>query len=415
MKTTRFFYIFSAILFLMTFSTPVLSQDAVPVTVSEEDDALDEKGGLYKGFDIPMPDIPYFNKEQIIEHMQYFEDMAPSDDKYSGYRIFIPKGWEKAPEEIIRNTASAEGYILGEIAKYDSDPDDLGKSTVRIEAIDLEHNISAKNWLLKYLLDYGYVLEGLSEKNWSRAEALGVIYKNKEVDYKDRMVAQINGKRIILVTYSSPVYLWEQEKSYQATVAKSFNITEVATSYQEEMLSFDITGYVEFKYPSNWKLGILNQKDYDRPSIRLINLDEYDRRAEEHGHDKKEQYSKGIISVQTIIFEGTGTTLAYEVDAQKDVVQKLGIELGEKIKSDMKIVFPTMVESTKLDIFYGNNVKEDNPNYEVWVAYMKNDEAYYIVTMVTPNKGSRYFAWVENKSAFEAIVSSLEPISFYDE
>lgn len=370
---------------------------------------------IYAGFDIPMPEIPYFTKEQIIENMQFIEKEKPSDDEYSGFRLFIPKTWVPAPDAIIRNTINEEGKVLGEIAVFYSDPNDTAKSTITIEGIDLEHNISAKNWLLKYVLDYGYVLEGIEEKDWNRAEALGVIYNNGGIDYKDRIVAQINGKRIVLFKFSSPLFLWEQEKSQQATVGKSFRMLKYAKSFQQEMVPYDVTGYAEFMYPANWKLGTLNQNDFDRPSIRLINFDDYGDDLDQDGRKDKIQFSKGLMNIQIVIYDNTGTSITDEIEVQKTVAENLGIKAGKKLKHDLKLVFPGSTEINKLDIYEGVSTNENNPNYEIWVAYMKNEEAYYFVTMMTPNRESRYFAWTENKSSFEAIVSSLEPISFYEE
>lgn len=397
---------------LLCFTLPAFAQEGGGEQ-SGEHDLLGERRDIYAGFDVEMPQIPYMTKEEIIEKMQFFQEEKPADDPFSGFRTFIPKSWEQAPTSLIRNTIQ-NGHIIGEIARYYSDPNDLAQSTVKIEAYELEHNISAKNWLLKYLLDYGYVFEGLTERDWNRAEALGVIYNDASIDYKDWIVAQINGKRVILMTYSSPLFLWEQEKTYQATVAKSFRMLKFAKSFQNEMLSYDVTGYVEFMYPANWNLGTLNQSDFDRPSIKLINLDDYGDDVDQDGRIDETQFSKGIINIQVIVYENTGTSITDEIEIQKELASDLGIEVHSKLKHNLDIVFPTTTEVNQLDIYEGSS-NEGNPNYEIWIAYMQNAESYYFVTMLTPNKDSRYFAWTENKSAFESIVSSLEPISFYEE
>ncbi len=402
------------------FSSPVFSQDHAETTVvtsseeeSSEHDLVGDKRDIYAGFDVELPDIPYMTQEEIIEKMQFFQEEKPSDDPFSGFRTFIPKGWTQAPNSLIRNTIQ-NGRIVGEIARFSSDPNDLAQSVVRIEAYELEHNISAKNWLLKHMLDYGYVFEGLTERDWNRAEGLGVIYNDESFDYKDRIVAQLNGKRVILLIYSSPLFLWDQEKVYQATVAKSFRMLKFAKSFQHEMLSYDVTGYAEFMYPANWKLGTLNQNDFDRPRIKLFNLDDYGDDVDQDGRVDEQQFSKGIINIQVVVYENTGTSITDEIEIQKELASDLGIEVTKKLKHNIKLMFPQSTRVNELDIYEGTST-EGNPNFEIWIAYMENDEAYYFITMITPNKDSRYFAWTENKSAFEGIVSSLDPISFYEE
>ncbi len=411
----KIFKTFAILSFLIGILMIVPSISYAQSSDDQEPDVVGARKDIYAGFDVEMPDIPYFTKDEIIQKMQFFEKEKPSDDEYSGYRLFVPKSWEEAPEFIIRNTVNTDGYILGEVAKYYSNPNDTAKSTITIEAIELEHNISARNWLLKHILDYGYVLEGIDEKNWNRAEALGVMYNDGGIDYKDRVVAQINGKRIILFKYSSPLFIWEQEKQFQSTVAKSFRILNFAKSFQEDMLTYDVTGYAEFQYPANWSLGNLNQNDFDRPSIKLINLDDYGDDADRDGQKDQRQSSKGLMNIQIVLYDNTGTSITDEIEVQKNIAESIGIRPGKKLTHDVEITFPNLTEINRLDIYEGVSIEENNPNYEIWVAYMKNEEAYYFVTMMTPTRGSRYFAWTENKSAFEAVVSSLEPISFYEE
>ena len=415
MKIFKFLLIFSFLLLnFSVFSEKALSQDEGGGEVQINTPSTGATRDIFKGFDIPMPEIPTFTKEQLIEKMQFFQNERPSDDEYSGFRVFVPKKWKEASESIIRNTLNEEGRIIGEVARYDSDPNDPARSTVTVMAEELKHNISAKSWLLNYLIDSGYVMEGLNEISWNRAEALGVIYNDDSIDYKDRVLALVNGKRVLIITYSSPLFLWDQEKSHQATVLKSFNVLKHAKSFQEEMMMYDITGYAQFQYPSKWNLGTLNQEDFDRPNVKLINLEDFGEDMDQDGRKDEHQYSKGIINLQIVIYENTGTSITDEIENQKKVAENLSIKPGLKLDHNIDLVFPSNTEVNKLDIYEGVS-NENNPNYEIWVAYMKNDEAYYFVTMLTPNRDSRYFAWTENKHAFESILSSFEPVSFYEE
>ena len=286
---------------------------------------------------------------------------------------------------------------------------------------DLLENIENHTELIKnvgtryYVYDRSNYIKSLNEKDWNRAEALGVIYNDESLDYKDWIVAQIDGKRVVIMKFSSPLYYWEDEKRLQATTAKSFRMLKFAKSFQHEMVPYDVTGYAEFMYPASWKLGTLNQSDFDRPSIRLINLANYGEDADRDGHKDDQKYSKGIISIQIVLYDNTGTSIADEVETQKNIAENMGIRSGKKLRHDMDIVFPQSTKLNMLEVYEGVSTTENNPHDEIWVAYMKNEEAYYFVTMLTPNRETRYFAWTENKSAFEAIVSSIEPISFYEE
>jgi hypothetical protein len=286
---------------------------------------------------------------------------------------------------------------------------------IRIEAYELEYNISAKNWLVRHLIDYGYVVEGIKEYNWRHAEALGYIYNKDTPDFKVRVVARMNGDRLLIMKYSAPSHVWEAEKSYQATVARSFNFTSPDTYENIEMLEYDITGYVEFVYPETLQVGQLNQKDFDRPRVKFFNREEAQEEYDEAGRKIKEVMSKGIINFQVVIHSNTNTSLADEIEEAKKDFEKLGIKVNKKLSHDVNLLFPYATKINRLDIFQGESIEEKNPGYEIWIAYMTNEEAYYIVTMVTPSADSRYFAWNENKSAFEAIVSSIEPISLYEE
>ncbi|MCB9980458.1 MAG: hypothetical protein H6863_04915 [Rhodospirillales bacterium] len=372
----------------------------------------------YFGFDVKMPEISYLNRDEIVNQMNFIEELEPSGDEYSGYKIFIPKGWQKVTDNLLRNQTDT-GVIYGDIATFISNVADPTASTVKIEALELEHNISAKNWIAKYFLDFGYMLEGIQEDSWSRAEALGVIYEEGKVDYRERVVVYINGPRVITMRYASPLFRWDQEKQYQATVAKSFQLTKTDPVKLNKMTDYSLIGYADLSYPSSWEVQVTNQKDYDRPYVRFVNPEEVDPALKEYSNTeedkKKEIKSKGLIWVQAVIYENTNTSIAEEIERQKETAQKLQMEIVRKYGTinNVSLPFPKGMSLTQLDIYQVKNTAQKSNSYELWIATMKNDFAYFFVTMITPSKDSRYFAWVENKSAFEGVVSSLVPQDYY--
>ncbi|MCB9973628.1 MAG: hypothetical protein H6854_03595 [Rhodospirillales bacterium] len=381
-------------------------------------DTAEEITEDYFGFDVKMPEIPYLSKDEIVNQMSFIEELKPSGDEYSGYKIFVPKSWKKITDNLLRNQTDT-GVIYGDIATFISNVADPAASSVKIEALELEHNISAKNWIAKYFLDFGYMLEGIQEDSWSRAEALGVIYEEGKVDYRERVVVYINGQRVIMMRYASPLFRWDQEKQYQATVAKSFQLTKTDPVKLNKTTDYSLIGYADLSYPSSWEVQAANQKDYDRPYVRFVNPEETAPALEQFlnsdANKKKEIKSKGLIWVQAVIYENTNTSIAEEIERQKETAQKLQMEIVKKygVINNISIPFPKGMSLTQLDIYQVKNTAQKSNTYELWVATMKNDFAYFFVTMITPSKDSRYFAWVENKSAFEGVVSSIVPQDYY--
>jgi hypothetical protein len=389
----------------MTKNMPILYIVALVVLLCLSPRVHAQEDGIFMSFEKELPDVAVISKKQLVEQMQYIEELSPEDDPYAGFHMFIPKGWERAPSELIKN-AQVNNSLIGGISAYYSDPHDLMRSAVYVETYELKRNISAKNWLIMHLLDYGYLFEGIKAFDREKAEALAVIYDDESIDYKERIVARINGNRVILMRFSTPLNRWEQEKHIQATTAKTFRILREDDTTIYHFLSYNLGGYIKFQYPDSWTIGVQQIDNYDRTSINLF---KYEAAYDEGRMAHDARLSSGIINVKVVQYRNIQTDVANEIRLVKETLENKGYKFGDLINYDILLDYPDDTNFQNFEIYEAASENQKSANFEIWIASMKTDEYFYLVSMITAKRDQQFFRWIENKSAFEEIISSLRP------
>ena len=388
----------------------------ISLTVFAQDRSDDN--ALFKDLEKPLPEIPVLSKDELVQQFKFIEEKSPGADPYSGFVMFIPKSWVAAPPELIKNFKQ-QGKIIGDVAKYYSDLHAPVRSAISIEAHARKSNVSAKNWLVNYLIDYGYLIEGVQGFDRNKAEAIATLYNVKDIDYRHRVSARINGDRVIVVHYSVPVPFWDDEKIFQATTLKTFNLTLKDTASVYQTLTYDLNGWAEFEYPDTWFSMLPDTDNYDRISVNLARFEKsfYESELQAmHARQKNEFMSSGLMNVRLIWFENLDTTLVDEIDLVKKSISERGYEIVlPKMEYTIPLDYPADSTVRNMEIYKMRYKDERDPSFELWIASMKYDGFYFIVTMLMADKDEQYLKWIENKSAFELVVSSFDLIPQYDE
>lgn len=382
------------------------------VDVMAQREQVEEEAGIFKNLEVPLPDVPVFTKDEVIQEFKFVEEKAPSADPYSGFRMFIPKSWVQAPPELVKNFKQ-RNKLIGDVALFYSDLYAPVRSSISIEAYALQHNISVKNWMLTYLIDYGYLLEGIKEYDRNSVEVLATLFDVKDLDYKERIVAHINGDRVVMMKYSVPVPFWEDEKVYQATTARSFDLTLKDETTVNKILAYDLGGWAEIQYPETWQTSISADDSYDRISLNLVKVETSFYENDKDAYDAKTNnlmLASGLINVRLVLFENLGTTLVDELDLVKEQYTDLGFEIQKPLEYVTQLDYPPLTTVQNLEVYRVRNLEQSEAKFELWIASMKQENFYYIVSMLVADKEEQYFKWMENKSSFELLVSSFNLI-----
>lgn len=366
-----------------------------------------------------VPRYTDLSQEKFEAETQLREE-KPFDDKYLAYTIRIPGNWTRSPEdwqqklqqqqqeeeerkaEIVLGTAQESGAttglsrrILGRLAKYYS-PSRMGlPSYVDVSALELDYEISVRDWFLNYIMTRGYTLQGMEEVNSKRIEALYIIFEG-DTSYVVRTVAEINGPRIVVASYYMPENFWMEERAFQEKVMSSFQFVSPEKPKIETARTYSFLEMLRFDYPASWNLFAPNVNSIDSMDVRLVNLN-------------KDDTVNGQIDFHVFSTE-MDTTLADEVEFVKDNTKEAGLDIGELIETTDAFKFNDYLFYSRVEVYDAPPRKDTRlPQHELWMAVLAEDRYYYIVTLLTPSRSADFFSWARNYAAYKRILESIRP------
>lgn len=351
-----------------------------------------------------IPRFDTLSEEQFLKDTVEYRE-KPYNDAYLDYMIRLPRDWKKGAEEweSIKNpketgtkeTQLLSRRVLGKITKYYGSPRLDATSYLEINALELDYEITTKNWMLHHIYNRGFTLEGLEEINERRVEVLYVLVQD-HIPYVVRTVAEINGLRMVLVSYYVPEQYWEEEKAMQEKVVGSFKFTDPEKVRIELTRTYPFLDLLRFDYPASWKLIAPNIYSMDGMDVRLINA--FDTVT-----------MNGQIDVHIFSTE-LDTTLAQEVGFLRDELSESGLNIGKLLEIPDSYKIQSHMTFSRVEVYDAEFDKSKNlfPQ-EYWLALMAEDRFYYIVTMLTPSRSSDFYIWARNSEAFQMVVETMRP------
>lgn len=318
---------------------------------------------------------------------------TPFGDKYLAYRLRLPNGWTKKDSNL-SNTMDVSKKLLGEIASYYG-PANLGeRSTLVIQAADLEYQITAKNWFTNYIFSRGYTLQGLKTLSDKRIEALYVALE-KDVSYIVRAVVEVNGSRIIMAIYSIPEQHWNAERSFQSLALKSFQFISPEPVRIEETRTYAFLDLLRFDYPKSWRLLAPNIYSIEAMDAKIIN-------------SSQDGTLEGEIDVHVVSTE-LDTTLAEEVKTVQSSLDRKGLVIGKLLEQPQNYKIKDHIYFSRIEIYQANDKEKELVDYEYWIGVLMEDRYFYVVTMLTPSRHTDFAVWARNGEAFKTAIESLRP------
>lgn len=337
------------------------------------------------------------SEEEFIENSRLVKE-EPDGQKSLSYKIRIPDGWSKVDSSRQKkgdDLFSMNRSIIGTIAKYYGPSDIMGGSRFEIEAQTMDHDMTAKNWLLNHLLQSGYTLQGMTEYSDYRVEVVYVALE-KDTPYIVRTMAHINGRQIILASHYLPDRYWNKDRAQQDYVISSFELTNKEATTIEVNHTYEVLDLLKFDYPSSWQL--MSPRIYDISGIDIVLLNSPDGRN-----------SNGEITLHLISTE-LDTTLSEEVEFFRNELEEArGVEIGDLISSPDHYNFPAHTYYDKVEVYSLKGTDIKLIDYEYWVAIMAEDRYYYIIEMLTPSRNVDFYNWARNTETFEVVIQSLRP------
>lgn len=342
--------------------------------------------------------------KQFEETTKQIEE-NPKGDRYLQFTARVPKKWVRIGERMDDDTGNLvdkdetedtqlSRRLLGRIVKYYGVENFEASSRFEIQALELDHEITARNWFLSHILSNGYTLQGLKEVNNRRVEALYVLVE-KSIPYVVRTAAIINGPRMVLISYYCPEGEWKKERAMQERVINSFTFGTPENTRLEIERTYAFLDLLRFDYPASWRLIAPNISSIEGMNAKLLNTND-------------SNMLLGEINIRVVSTESE-TSLPQEVGYLKEDIRKIGLEVGDLIETPSKYNFKPHVGFARVEVYQAKADSKRIQDHEYWLAIMSEDRFYYIVSMVTPSRDADFYNWARNTEAFQIVIESMRP------
>ncbi|HEU4839674.1 MAG TPA: hypothetical protein VFS88_09755 [Micavibrio sp.] len=337
--------------------------------------------------------------EEFEKTTKVIKQENPYGDSKISYEFRVPKKWslnvQQAPIGAGEGGSPLSKSVLTIIAKYISEPKNLQRSTITIEAQELAYEISAKNWFINFIINNGYSLSGMTEKSVREIEALYVALEN-DVTYVVRTRVIINGSRLVVVRYYLPQENYEEEKVLQAQVMSSFRLLQPTKERIETQETYGFLDQSYFNYPKSWTLKEKSILSIERMSALLT----------QEMTDRKTQILEGHIKIK-VISRLLKTTLAQEIENFRKDLKIPHYSVGKLIEN-VDYAYDPSIRIGKAQLYrLEPDDKVNMQAYEFLVTVMQGDDYYYITSLITPSREQDFYTWAKNMEAARIVNETM--------
>lgn len=376
----------------------VVSMFACDVIMAKGDPAPD----IYSRFKKPMPELALMSDYDFISATKPITK-KPYGDETLFFSMRIDKTWDEGIDRSSSNFIMNEKLFL-EISSYFSKPTIAGRSRIEIEALNIDSNLTAEQWYIKYILESGYTTEGMVTHNPNKIESLIVIME-KDYSYYLRTLAYINGSRVILVKYYVPTHYIQEQAVMQAMVLATFKLTHNKERVQKEMKPYRILDIVEFRYPEDWKIYVKDVRSVDRLAASIFNtVDGVDMSGRENNSSIDGKVD--ILVISSVV----GDTLIEEIAEYKKGVEAKGMLVGEKLVENYEFKYSDDMDFAITEVYRGIDSTNNLSEYEFWFSVLVGGNYYYIVMLLTPSRNEMFGVWAENTESYKIMLTKVKPM-----
>lgn len=318
---------------------------------------------------------------------------TPFGDKALNFTVRLPKNW--TAEVAVPSLDGQEGLskrVLGEILRYVSPTRLERRSYFTLEALEQTYEVSARNWLINYLVGNGVTINALSEQSERVVEAL-YVQVHGDSTMAVRVKAIINGPRVVLARYYVPQQDFVGERVLQAQVIASFELPNVPEGGIEKWETYGFLDQSYFDYPASWKLSAPQIKSIERMRASLHT-------------GKVENSPDGQINVY-VTSRLLDINLADEIKKYRDSFVKIpGYKLGKRIE-EIKSPYHDNIEWGAMELYELTPDSITMSKYELAVAVLQGDDYYYFIMMLTPARTVDFYVWSRNMRTFRIIAETM--------
>ncbi|MCB9989218.1 MAG: hypothetical protein H6868_07815 [Rhodospirillales bacterium] len=351
--------------------------------------------------------IPRFDElsdEEFNDNTLWIEE-SPKKNAYLAYKIRLPYDWERselsqekggfADDSLTQDRSSdfVSRSILGLIAKYNG-PSNFGvRSYIEVRAKELTRIISARNWFIHFVLTNGYSLEGMEMLSENRVEGLYVQIIN-DVSYAVRVICELNGNQVVLMSYYMPVSRIKDEKALQEKIVGSFHFIDPEKPEVALTRTYSFMGVVHFDYPYSLRLPAPKVYSFSEMELQLINA----------ANNNKSSFTEIDIHIMA---HDKVQSLAEEVLLLKQRMEKEKIKIGDMREVYKRYEVGENIDFHRVEVYNAEGMGKKIVPHEYWIAILRDSTYFYIISMLTTGRTSDFYTWAQNVEALGVIFKTI--------
>ncbi len=347
----------------------------------------------------PLPKIASMTRAQFDAATHESEIKFPERDKYFGLKIHIPKGWTPRPENQLKNLQTAD-RLFGELAWFDAPGQGKAHPFITVRSVSLDHDITAKAWLIQRIFDNAYNLRSLNERSFYDVEAIYVTY-DKLVTYTTWARAVIVGPRMILVEFHVPSDTWERDRDLQNWTMKTIDVSTKDTARIEPLEAFAFLDVATFQYPKSWTLlrNIIRSPDFFR--VALFNAQENETPSVQ-------------ITVQAARIDGNVSLDTMKQEEQK-FLDAQRVILRDKLPAPQFVPPEAKAEHIQNLVYTVSSTPGLHDldaalkpvTKEYWLTTFDRNGTAFVISMLVPARQGVYQDWARATRTYQIVIETL--------
>ncbi len=357
---------------------------------------------IFERFKKAMPKLTLLSDKDFVAATKLI-DKKPYGQEVLAYSMRIDKSWTEGIDRSSGNYQLSEKLFL-QLNLFYGKPTIAGRSRLEISAINMEGNLTAEQWYIKYILEGGYTTEGFVTHSPDKVESLMIVMED-DYSYYLRTLVLINGNKIIMVKYFVPIHYIQEQAVMQQMVINSFRLKYKKERKYEDMVAYRFLDIAEFKYPPKWQIYAKPVRNVDRLEVSLLNM----RRTIGLDGVSHTSSTEGKIDVN-VISASVKNTLVEEVDEYKRKVEASGMLIGEKIKEDYEFTYNKGMDFGLTEVYRGIDSNDNLSDYEFWFTVLVGGNYYYFVMLLTPSRNDMFATWAENTQNYKLMLKDFKPM-----
>ena len=341
------------------------------------------------------------NEEFIKDKTLYNENTL--EDESLHFSIYLPPDWKRSDGVGFSADFMNQG-VFSDLAQFFGPAKIVGdRKRLTVWSQTLPYQMSARFWLIKYILSKNYTLQGVKSYGDRKVEAVYAALENGS-SYAVRSVAYINSKNVIFAEYFLPLDEWDAGHIEQAQVMQSFTMNKRFDDYAEVMVEQPFLDVALIRHPESWDFEQKRIRSADRIQASL-----YNHRKSEQRDGTIKKHLEGEIDIEFVSKYAVGD-LESEIDRFNVALNDRGLMISDFIEEREDYIFDPFIEFGETKVYQATDREKDLIDYEFWISTLGTDDYYIFVTLLTPARDHNLDIWHRNSETYKLIATHIEDL-----